>query len=351
MRHSKLVFFLVVTLCASCYSKPPPIQFQRTVQESGTTARLQAVSAPNRSVVWASGLEGTVLRTVDAGAHWVSIPVPGSESLQFRDVHAFDENHAFLLSAGDGEKSRIYRTIDGGANWDLQFTVTDERGFLDCFDFWDSQRGLAYGDSIDGELYVLQTRDGGENWSRVDSEKLPRAGTKEGGFAASGGCVRAVEGGTAWIGTGAGGNARVLHTDDYGASWDVSDTPIVKGESAGVMSIVNGANSILVFGGDLEGPEVSNARVARSSDRGKTWMLEPSPSFTGAIFGAAFGGSSTRPLIVAVGPKGVAISHNNAQRWVSLETSDFWAAAFGAPFRFWAVGPEGAVLRFDSKAP
>ena len=40
--------------------------------------------------------------------------VPGAADLDFRDVDAVDERKAFLLSIGEGEKSRIYQTADGG---------------------------------------------------------------------------------------------------------------------------------------------------------------------------------------------------------------------------------------------
>ena len=48
-----------------------------TVQQSGTTQRLQAVSAVNRNIVWASGTGGTYAVTRDGGAHWHVAVVPG----------------------------------------------------------------------------------------------------------------------------------------------------------------------------------------------------------------------------------------------------------------------------------
>ena len=340
-------FLTAATLSIACFAKTTSMQFQGTTQVSGTTARLQAISAVDRNIAWASGLEGTVLRTLDAGAHWSSIVVPNASTLQFRDVHAFDSDHAFLLSAGDGEQSRIYRTTNGGRDWDMQFILSEPTGFLDCFDFWDPNRGLAYGDSVNGELYILKTIDGGASWVRIAPEMVPDAGHKEGGFAASGGCVQTSEGGHAWIGTGAGGNARVLRTSDYGETWNVAATPIVRAESAGIMSIVPTPRALLVFGGDLANAEASESRVARSTDRGVTWTLMPSPSFTGAIYGAATSGIGKQRVVVALGPKGAAISTDSAKSWSSLDAGNFWSVAFGAPARFWVVGPEGAIVRFD----
>ncbi len=60
---------------------------------------------------------------------------------------------------------------------------------------------------------------------------------ERGGFAASGTCVTTGENGLAWIATGAGGNARILKTMDYGKSWTTHQTPIVKGDAAGMTSV------------------------------------------------------------------------------------------------------------------
>ncbi|HEY9227146.1 MAG TPA: hypothetical protein VIP11_10895, partial [Gemmatimonadaceae bacterium] len=87
----------------------------RTDQKSGTTALLIAVSPVNDRVAWVSGSLGTWLRTTDGGTTWQTGRVPGADSLQFRDVHAVDANTAYLLSIGDGNQSRIYKTTDAGA--------------------------------------------------------------------------------------------------------------------------------------------------------------------------------------------------------------------------------------------
>jgi photosystem II stability/assembly factor-like uncharacterized protein len=84
------------------------------VQHSGTTNRLQAISPVNAEVVWASGIGGTFVRTTDGGRHWRAGVVEGAELLQFRDVHGVSAQEAYLLSAGVGEDSRIYKTVDGG---------------------------------------------------------------------------------------------------------------------------------------------------------------------------------------------------------------------------------------------
>src|SRR5215471_18975888 len=86
-------------------------------QKTGVKVRLRGVSTVDLKTAWASGNNGTFLQTVDGGAHWESGTVPSATDLDFRDVHGVDANTAYLLSAGEGEKSRIYKTTDGGKSW------------------------------------------------------------------------------------------------------------------------------------------------------------------------------------------------------------------------------------------
>lgn len=331
-----------VIACSTCARQTQP-RFVRALQSSPATARLQAVMAVDEQVVWASGLEGTVLRSIDGGQRWSHLTVPDAAALQFRDVHAFDSKRALLMSSGEGALSRIYTTNDGGKRWGLRYQVKEAAGFLDCFDFWDERRGIAYGDSVAGELFVLRTEDGGESWTRVEGKSLPAAGEGEGGFAASGTCVRVGADGEAWIGTGAGGNARVLRTGDWGATWQASEPPIVLGETAGIMSVTIVGNTLVALGGDLARPEAVTSNVASSPDGGERWGIASSPTFAGAVYGS----SSAGGILVAVGPKGVSVSSNAGQTWSRLDAGDYWSVDFGGKSRFWAVGPEGKILRFD----
>lgn len=107
-----------------------------TSQNSGTTNLLIAVSPVNAHVVWASGAGGTFVVTTDGGKHWKTGVVPGAEALQFRDVQGVSEKVAYLLSIGDNPTDfRIYKTVDGGAHWKLQFENQLTGAFYDCFAF------------------------------------------------------------------------------------------------------------------------------------------------------------------------------------------------------------------------
>jgi photosystem II stability/assembly factor-like uncharacterized protein len=59
-------------------------------QNVNTTASFRGLSVVHEKVIWASGTEGTVIRTVDSGKHWDIIHVPDADKLDFRDIEAFD---------------------------------------------------------------------------------------------------------------------------------------------------------------------------------------------------------------------------------------------------------------------
>ncbi len=65
------------------------------MQDSGSTAGLRGIDSVDGTVAWASGTAGTVLRTIDGGAHWqkCAIPGPDGDSLDFRGVEGFKRQH------------------------------------------------------------------------------------------------------------------------------------------------------------------------------------------------------------------------------------------------------------------
>ncbi len=198
---------------------------------------------------------------------------------------------------------------------------------------------------------MLRTGDGGSTWERVGPEGLPPAADGEGGFAASGTCVAAAAGGRAWIGTGAGGAGRVLRSADKGATWADAETPIVRGESAGITSVVIAGDRLgFAFGGDLERTAERTANFARSEDGGATWRLGGELPFDGPAYGGAWAAGAGRSTLVAVGPGGLGYSADLGESWVPGHTGEFWSVAFGDADTFWAVGPRGTVVRFDLAA-
>jgi len=304
-----------------------------TVQESHTTASLRGLSAVSDRVAWASGTGGTYLRTVDGGATWTAAQVPGAEKLDFRDVHALDEQTAWLMSAGTGDASKIYRTSDGGAHWTLQFVNPDPTGFFDAIAFWDAQRGLAIGDPVGGRFVILETADGGAHWvKRAGPAALPG----EGAFAASGTCLITTGYRDAWFVTG---GARVFHSANRGVTWTAAETPIRHDSaSAGIFSLaLLGPMRGIAVGGDYANPKADEHNIAVTAD-GRTWT---EPASRPAGFRSAVVYVPALHAWLATGTTGSDVSTDDGQTWKRFDEAAYNAIAF--PF---AVGPKGAVAKF-----
>ena len=315
-----------------------------TMQTSGVSVRLRGVSAVNEQVAWASGAGATVLRTADGGTTWQKLHVT-DEALDFRDVDAVNEQTAYILSIGTGAASRIYKTIDAGKTWQLQFKNDDPKAFLDAMTFWDANHGLVFGDSVDLKFYILITADGGHTWSRVPTANLPPAQGNEGAFAASGTNVAVVGKTHAWIGTGAAAKSRVLRTSDGGRTWQVADTPLASGQSAGIFSIAfRDEKHGVIAGGDYQKEQTAVDNLAVTNDGGATWTLMKGLSGFRSVV-AYVPGTKT---LVALGPSGGDYSTDDGRTWTAITGPGFDTLSFarGKPTG-WAAGDKGKIGRLN----
>jgi photosystem II stability/assembly factor-like uncharacterized protein len=345
------LYVLVLLFLAS-----PLLAQNPTIQKSNTAENLRGVSVLTGGVAWASGTHGTYLRTTDGGNSWQPAQVPGAEALDFRDVEAFSADFAYLLSAGPGEQSRIYKTTNAGKTWALQFTNKDPKGFFDCMAFWDRDRGIAVGDPVtdnSGKLKfeLIATDDGGANWKPVPPDSIPPAVDGEGAFAASGTCIAVQGNANVWFVTG-GKAARVFRSTDAGKSWTVADTPISHGpESAGIFSIAfRDATRGVIAGGDYKHPEQDGPHLAFSNDGGLTWTLSPvSPQvyFSAVAFAKPHSDSGA---IIVVGSSQSAYEDDIAKAPVqktSSQKSWDWnlnAVNVSPTGEAIAVGPKGLIV-------
>jgi TonB family protein len=315
-------------------------------QDSGTKENLRGLSAVNDSIVWASGTHGTSLKTSDGGAHWQAAQVPNAESLDFRDVEAFSGYLAYLLAAGPGEQSRIYKTNDGGKNWTLQFTNKDPKGFFDCMAFWDRDHGIALGDPVNGKFQLIKTEDGGKDWKPIAPEKLPAAIEGEGAFAASGTCVTVRGKKNVWFATG-GNTARVFRSNDAGETWSVTETPIVHGPaSAGIFSVAfRDDKHGVIAGGDYKKPDEAGANLALTSNGGETWTLLPLNGPNSFYYSAALYDKNGEMILA--GTAGALKSLQTHTLWQSDRSRSFNALA-AAGNHIFAVGLQGRVSYSES---
>jgi hypothetical protein len=221
----------------------------------------RGLSVVDNQIIWVSGSRGTVARSTDGGKTFHLMHLKGYEQSDFRDIEAFDDKRAIIMSSGS--PAYILKTTDGGKSWKEVYQNKDTAYFLDAMDFWDEKRGVLVGDPINGHFVLLQTNDGGETWQEWDSSRTPEAMEGEAVFAASGTSLRCW--GENEFGFVTGGRvSRFFHNtcpDDeivasYKNHWTWLKTYMMKGESGqGAFSLSyfhEGYKGIIIVGGDYK---------------------------------------------------------------------------------------------------
>ena len=350
MKMSLLQALVPLSLCGAALGIPsrlnlPHLQPSWKLSSTGTTSSFRGLGPVSDKVAWVAGSSATVLRTTDSGATWQSVgpDLSGDDAeLEFRDVQAFSADEALVLSIGEGPDSRIYRTSDGGASWDLAFQNDEPTAFYNCVDFETAERGLAVSDPVDGKFRLIETLDGGRTWDVVDPSGMPPAQEGEFQFSASGTCL-AEAAGRWYIAAGGVDPGRVFHSRD-GHQWDVEDTPIAGTESGGVFSVqFFDEKHGIALGGDFENPTGNTDNAAYSNDGGETW--ESATKFPNGYRS----GSSFFPFLptaaLAVGPTGSDWTIDGGRTWHGFDNGSFHAVECVKPFTCWASGEKGRVAK------
>ncbi len=304
-------------------------------------ASLRGVHNLKNGVIWASGSEGAILRSVDNGSVWqpCSIP-PDAEKLDFRGIRAFDKNRAVAMSSGPGAASRLYETTDGCHSWRLLFANSDPAGFWDAIAFH-GETGVLLGDPVDGRFVIYRTSDGGRRWIRDQSAALTAHPKGEGAFAASNSAlVIRPDGKKILFGTGGPGGPRIFMSDlDASGNWTVADLPWTgSNDAAGIFSLAfrDGTHGVAV-GGDYKSPANRDRTAVFTSDGGARWQAASAPP--GGYRSSVDWDQRMREWI-AVGPNGSDISKDDGRTWRRLDSAD--GNALSLP---WVVGSHGRIAR------
>ncbi len=330
------------TASAQAPERAPAARPAWRLTPTGSDARLRGLAAVGRTVAWAAGSGGTVLRTTDAGRNWQKVGPPDAAGLELRDIEAFDAKRAVVLAIGEGEASRVYRTSDGGRTWTLGFKNTEPKAFYDCVTFFDSRRGLAVSDPVDGRFRLIATADGGRSWRVLPGAGMPAALEGESAFAASGQCLVSHGSRDVWLATGGGSRARVFHSRDRGRTWTVADTPLPSGSSQGVFGVAfRDSRHGIAVGGDYRPGQPSPTAAATTSDGGRTWRAAPRPpaEYRSGVVWPVYAG----PVALAVGPTGSDATLDGGRSWTRFDTGSFDTVDCADDGGCWAAGEKGRV--------
>ncbi|HLA55334.1 MAG TPA: hypothetical protein VK623_04505 [Flavobacterium sp.] len=234
---------------------------------------------------------------------------------EFRSI-AKTSRSIFIINAGS--PALLYQIDKQNHKSKLVYRETDKKAFYDSMQFWNDNEGIAIGDPVENCLSVLITRDGGNSWSKIPCENLPKTIDGEAAFAASNSNV-ILKGNMAWVISG-GKKSRVFYSPDKGNNWQVFETPIVQGSA--MTGTFTGdfydEKTGFIAGGDYEKPNQDYGNKAISDDGGKTWKLVAENIGFGYASCAQFVPKSDGKEIVCVGISGLYYSADSGLSWKKL---------------------------------
>ena len=276
-------------------------------------ASFRGVSVIDSKVAWASGTKGTVVLTKNGGSTWEIIKVKGFESTDFRSIYAFSAQKAVI--AGISSPAYILLTTNAGSTWSIVYKNEHPDAFIDGMDFWNEKEGMAYGDPINGKMFLIRTTDGGQTWKELPETCRPELIKGEASFAASGTGIRSLQGNKLAILSG-GMQSRLFLSANKGNKWDSLRLPIIQGkETTGAFSVAFAdKNNGIVTGGDFQADTLRSRHVFYTGDGGKSWTspLKPTGGYRECV---EFINGKTA---IAIGPAGADISYDQGKSWIAL---------------------------------
>jgi type IX secretion system substrate protein len=217
-------------------------------QSTGVSNDLNSISSSDNNTCWASGDNGTVIRTTDGGLNWQNVGGGSLGTNTLYNIFAIDGNIA-IVSTTTGSNALVFRTTNGGVSWLQMFS--QQNGFINSIWMTSSSNGFMMGDPVGGRWSLWKTTNGGANWDSTGL-RLNQIGSEYGwvnGMFALDSQI--------WFNTF---SARLYYSSNNGTNWSIQTTA----ESFGFGTVwfnspMNGMSS----GGD----------IAYSSNSGNTWIL------------------------------------------------------------------------------
>ncbi len=332
---------LLFALFYSCKEKDKAVLESKVIlefQAQPKISSIRGISVIDTNTLWLSGSKSTVLKSMDGGKSWDSLKVPSLELLDFRDIEAFSDKEAIIISAGF--PSRVYKTKDGGTSWLLVHENNDSSAFMNSIYFKSENEGLIFGDKLGERHLILKTIDAGESWFRLADSVLPMPLAVEHGYAASGSCITNNSNGEYVIGLGGEVSRVYVENQKY---WEAFNTTLNGGmNTSGIYSIASGDLVLMAVGGDYLKAD-SSYYPTISFDGGKSWE-QTKAKVNG--YRSVVDYSKNKNAWIAAGINGLDYSFNNGESWTFLKTEEINTLQFDAQgYYAWAAGSKGKIWK------
>lgn len=309
---NKIFSIFVLTLSLTDIAAQSSIK----ILEQGRKTSIRGLSVVSNEIIWVSGSNGSVGKSVDGGNSWQWITVTGYEKSDFRDIEAFDENTALMM--GITQPAVILKTTDGGTSWRKVFEDTAKAAFFDAMSFYNPKEGFVIGDPVSGtNFYGLRTNNYGESWEEIKQfYQLDTLQNGEAFFASSGSNIKHIDKDKIVAVTG-GTYSRLI------ASFiKPTQIPIIQGLApTGANSIDIYKNKAAIVGGDFERDTLRMANcVLIHFSRKKLRIQSPQTSPHGYRSCVIYLDENN---LITCGTSGVDISSNGGMNWQLISNESF----------------------------
>ena len=225
---------------------------------------------------------GGVFKSTDGGINWNFLGLEGTTSIGRIVINPQNTNILYLASVGSyfapNPERGIYKSIDGGLNWDLSLYVSDTTGFVDIIidpnnpdrlmaAAWERVRRPNSSHLFGPSSGIYKTLDGGNSWTKINTSPLPNDAGRIGL------AIHQNDPNIVYALFTDGYNIISLYrSNDFGVNWiDVDTDDELSGGTAGFSWYfgqvrVHPANPNIVY--------VLDVAFMRSTDSGNTWPIQ-----------------------------------------------------------------------------
>jgi photosystem II stability/assembly factor-like uncharacterized protein len=125
-----------------------------------------SISAIDTNICWAAGERMLVMKTTN-GKTFIEVS-NGLEPENYSAIFSRNSDSAWVCST-----KQIYRTTNGGTNWNKMYEYSGPGAqyvFYDAIYFWDNNVGIAISDQImekPNTMFIVRTIDGGLTWNPI----------------------------------------------------------------------------------------------------------------------------------------------------------------------------------------
>lgn len=308
-RSNYLVAFVCVALCLF-----PMLEAGAQWAVQYGAVRLYSVSIASPTTAWVCGNPGTIFKTTNGGATWVS--QTSGTSAQLNSIYFTDANTGWAV----GDSGLVLKTTNGGSAWLRQTSGTSL--FLNRVQFLNTNTGWA----LSRYNTILRTTNGGTSWQS----------TNTGGAYEKAG-MSFVSSTAGWI---SGDHNQILKTTDGGFTWAPQSNPF--SDSTGVLTSIHfvDVNRGWAVGGDYVG---RHQRIVATTNGGSSWIVQRN-TFGGHLMSVFFLNATTG---FAAGWEGAILrTTNGGTTWLDdrmgIEVTFYEGKAVSGAA--WIVGAENNII-------